>query len=741
MPLANAQRLRELEFFRAKASKYAFYGVLIASASVILAMALASYFSEGEITITGMRAAQATNIALWVLDAMPFIFAAWGQYASYKMADEANDIVEDKTYNLRTALSEIKFTSQAKSDFFSKMSHELRSPLNGVIGMVDLLSETKLDRDQRRYVSIIKSSSMGLLNLINDILDFSKIEAGKLILEKIEFDLRECIETSVTLFEQQARLKHLALTTLIEPRLPVALIGDPGRLRQVVINLISNAIKFTESGEVVLTVKLREETANKIKIQIEVADTGIGISQEAQRNLFLPYRQADAGIARKYGGTGLGLVISKDLVEAMGGEIAIRSEPDKGTTFWFTVVLEKQTSLIKPPCMQKINFNGVRVLLADENFTTRTATAQHLRSLGMAVEEVGDGIAALQMLLVALRTGYHFNLVITDMFLPYMNGEELGREIKSRDEIKELPLIIVTSVGQRGDAQQFNEIGFAAYLAKPIPPALLQQAIVAALATRHMTEEHRRQKGLITKYTFTEREKKTSQILVADDSAINREIVIRMLTKLGYTTATAENGQEAVALAKENKFALILMDLQMPVMDGLTAIAAIRGMPHQNQTPIIALSAGVSDAEKQRCLHRGANAVLIKPINITDFSQVIKRLTQDFAINIIPENQCDSMAVSTGPYPDKALISLFINETTHRLNTLRDGLKTGNQRRVALEAHTLKSTSGHFQVHDLRNAAQKLEQLANLGQLADGPALLNTIEQAFATFRANAKNI
>ncbi|HEU5337770.1 MAG TPA: ATP-binding protein [Sulfuricaulis sp.] len=313
-------RPEDLRLLRERASKYAVYGVYIASVSVVIATLLVSYVMQGTISLEGIIIAQTSNIALWTVDCMPFLFAMWGQYASYRMASDADDYVKTKTQSLRDALTHADFTSKAKSDFFAKMSHELRTPINGIIGMSDLVLQTNLSGEQRRHVDIIKSSASGLLSLINDLLDFSKIEAGKLELEEVEFDLRECIEKSATLLAQQAQVKGLTLTNLIQNDVPSRLTGDPGRLRQIIINLLSNAIKFTHTGEVVLSVKkLQEETDHRVRLHVEVADTGVGIPAKAQARVFQPYNQADASTSHRYGGTGLGLTISKELVEAMGG--------------------------------------------------------------------------------------------------------------------------------------------------------------------------------------------------------------------------------------------------------------------------------------------------------------------------------------------------------------------------------------------------------------------------------------
>ncbi len=731
---------KELLFLRAKATKYAFYGVIIASLSVALATLLVSYVVTGEISLDGIMQGQSSNIALWVLDTMPFLFAAWGQFASYKMANEANLMLKDKTRDLYTELTKITSTSKARSDFFSKISHELRTPLNGVVGMVDLLLETELNREQRRYAGIIKSSADGLLNLINDLLDFSKIEAGKLVLEEIVFDLRECIEGSVALLDQQARRKGLRLSTAIEPDMTGKLIGDPGRLRQVIVNLVSNAIKFTERGEVALRVCAIKETADAVEVRIEVADTGIGISEAAQSRLFQPYSQVDASTSRKYGGTGLGLAISKELVEAMGGDIGVKSAEKTGSTFWFTVCLHKPAPAGRPEPAAKIALSGARVLLADANPATRLTTAERLRSLGMHVEEVSDGVAALQMLLVAINAGYYFDLVITDMFLPHMSGEELGREIKARPETRDIVLIMMTAVGQRGDAQHINQLGFAAYLGKPLSTEQLPEILAAALATRDMDEDQRRQRGLITKYTFNEK-KSSLHILLAEDSAVNREIIQNVLTKLGCTTDTVTDGEQAIVAVGKTHYDLILMDLHMPGMDGLTAVAKIRELPHSSgKVPIVALTAGLSEQDRHDFRAQGVNDILLKPLDPAKLKEVMRRLAK-YQDPVKPFDATQQLRPTQviEPWADKEVIHLFLNEAKQRLEALREGLNRGDALCVAREAHTLKSTSAYFHAATMQASAAELEQLANGEDLTHARPVFKLLEQAYETLQAKLK--
>lgn len=744
MVLSTDEIAQELRFLQAKASRYAFWGTAIAGAAVVIATLLVSYFMIGTISIDGIARGQASNIALWVLDAMPFVFATWGQYASHKMADEATHMVSHKTQDLRHALDAAKLSNQAKSDFFSKMSHELRSPLNGVIGMVDMLLETPLDEEQRRYVNVIRSSSHGLVNLINDILDFSKIEAGKLALEHIEFDLRECIEGCIALLTPQARLKSLALTADIPQELPERLMGDPGRLRQVVINLITNAIKFTEQGRVLVSVRVLEDSNTATRIRVAVADTGIGMSEATRLCLFQPYQQGDAAIARKYGGTGLGLVISKELIETMGGEVGVSSAENEGSTFWFDVALPRP-SIAAAMNPADVALAHLHVLVADENAGTRTALAKQLRALGVEVEEVADGVAALQMILVAASTGYRFDCVFADMFLPCMDAETLGRELKSRTETREIVLILMTAVGSRGDAQRANEIGFAAYVKKPVPGEDVAPLLHAAIGTRHWSEAQRRTRGVITRYTLGQnkrpdkhQDKRPLKVLLADDSAVNREILHKMLEKLGHRIDVARDGREAVAAVSSNGYDVVLMDLQMPVLDGFGAIEAIRRLA-QTQPPIIAITAGLTDSERARCKAQGANEILLKPTAAADLTTALARAMQDArGTKQAPAHRAQASTAPVRTHVEAAPIpaaqgvgEVFIAEVTQRLAALRVAFKQNDKRRIAREAHTLKGASAHLSADAMREAATRLEQFANAGRMAEAETCVDALEQAF----------
>ncbi|BAV33373.1 hypothetical protein SCL_1058 [Sulfuricaulis limicola] len=735
------QRREDLLLLREKASKYALYGVYIASVSVIIATLLVSYFMVDAITLDGIILAQTSNIALWTVDAMPFLFAAWGQYASHRMAHEADNLVQSKTQSLREALTKADFTSKAKSDFFAKMSHELRTPINSIIGMSDLVLETNLTREQRRHVDIIKSSASGLLTLINDLLDFSKIEAGKLELEDIEFDLRDCVEKSVTLLAQQAHAKGLVLTNLIQSDVPGRLRGDPGRLRQIIINLLGNAIKFTHSGEVVLSVKkLHDDSADRVRLHVEVADTGIGISAKEQARLFQPYNQGGAATTRRYGGTGLGLTISKELAEAMSGQIGVKSQEGRGSVFWFTAEFRKPAAAVIVPAPARVDLKGLRVLVADGNIPARIALVDQLKALGMEVQSIGNGAAALQMIRAAAGSAFRFDLVLVDMFLPNLSGEELGREVMSHPDTRDTVLVILTSAGVRGDAQRLNQIGFAGYFGKPIPPENLHEALRAVMATRGMDEQERQRAGLVTKYTLSGMRRNPARLLLVEDSEVNREILLKMLSKLGYSADIAENGRAAVQAATHEDYGLILMDLHLPDISGTEAIEAIRTLTSaRGKTPIVVLTAGASDEETARCRTLAVTDFLTKPVDSNVLADALKRYqitpTSATADAPLPESLAAASPGTKKPVPDAKLVEIFISEATQRLESLRDALAFDDARRAAREAHTLKSSSTYFQAGDMRDAAAQLEEMADKGNLDQAQPVLKKLEEAYARLR------